>query len=71
MMWGPVKRRPDGVWSRNTFIRDRTNTGMVTETQREDGTWYACEGCGMLFDATEDAERHEADCDGEEPSYIQ
>ena len=23
---------------------------MVTTTRREDGTWYECEDCGMLFD---------------------
>ncbi|MFC7177634.1 DUF7128 family protein [Halosegnis marinus] len=44
---------------------------MVHETERDGATWYACDGCGMLFDVREDAESHEADCDGEEPSYIQ
>ena len=44
---------------------------MVTQTEREDGTWFACDGCGMLFDARKNAEQHEMDCDGEEPSYIQ
>jgi hypothetical protein len=59
------------VVRRNTFIRDRTTPGIVTQTEREDGTWFACDGCGMLFDARENAEQHETDCDGEEPSYIQ
>jgi hypothetical protein len=44
---------------------------MVTQTEREDGTWFTCDGYGMLFDARENAEQHETDCDGEEPSYIQ
>lgn len=44
---------------------------MVATTQRENQTWYECEACGLLFDSREDAEAHEADCDGEEPSYIQ
>jgi len=44
---------------------------MVHETERDDAVWYACDGCGMLFDSRDDAEQHEADCDGEEPSYIQ
>jgi rubredoxin len=44
---------------------------MVTTTRRDDMTWYECEVCGLLFDAREDAEQHEANCDAEEPSYIQ
>lgn len=44
---------------------------MVTETERDGATWWACDSCGMLFDDSEDAAQHEADCDGEEPSYIQ
>jgi uncharacterized C2H2 Zn-finger protein len=44
---------------------------MVVKTQREDGTWYECEGCGMLFDDREDARQHESNCDDEDPSYIQ
>jgi len=44
---------------------------MVSETQREDGTWYECEGCGLMFDSPTDAKQHEANCDAEEPSYIQ
>ncbi|MFB6302591.1 MAG: hypothetical protein ABEH78_07005 [Haloferacaceae archaeon] len=44
---------------------------MVTTTQRDDMTWYECEVCGLLFDAREDAEQHEGNCDAEEPSYLQ
>jgi hypothetical protein len=55
----------------NTFIRDRGSTRMVHETERDGAVWYACDGCGMLFDSRSDAEQHESDCDGEEPSYIQ
>ncbi|WP_268239798.1 DUF7128 family protein [Halocalculus aciditolerans] len=44
---------------------------MVTETTRDGMTWYECEKCGLLFDNVEDAESHEANCDAEDPSYIQ
>lgn len=44
---------------------------MVQETERDDMTWYACDECGLMFDDREDAEQHEANCDAEEPSYIQ
>jgi len=44
---------------------------MVHETERDGAVWYVCDGCEMLFDSRNDAEQHEADCDGEEPSYIQ
>ncbi len=44
---------------------------MVSETEREDGTWYECEMCGLMFDDRGDARQHEANCDAEEPSYIQ
>lgn len=44
---------------------------MVQEMERDGSTWYACDGCGMLFDVETDAESHEEECDGEEPSYIQ
>jgi rubredoxin len=44
---------------------------MVSETQREDGTWYECEACGLMFDTQTDAKQHEENCDAEEPSYIQ
>jgi len=45
---------------------------MVSKTVRDDGTWYACEQCGMLFETRDDAREHERHCDGEEePSYIQ
>lgn len=45
--------------------------GMVVQTQRDDATWYECETCGLLFDDQEDAKKHEEQCDGEEPTYIQ
>jgi uncharacterized C2H2 Zn-finger protein len=44
---------------------------MVETTQRDDMTWYRCEVCGLMFDSREDAEQHEANCDDEDPSYIQ
>jgi hypothetical protein len=46
---------------------------MVSKTARDDGTWYACESCGMLFETRADAREHEQHCEGEEdePSYIQ
>jgi rubredoxin len=44
---------------------------MVAETQRDDMTWYECEACGLLFDDREDCQAHEANCDAEEPAYIQ
>jgi uncharacterized C2H2 Zn-finger protein len=44
---------------------------MVVKTQREDGTWFECEHCGMLFDSQDDARQHERNCDEEEPTYIQ
>jgi hypothetical protein len=44
---------------------------MVAVTQREEAEWYECEKCGLLFDVKADAEQHEANCDAEEPSYIQ
>jgi uncharacterized C2H2 Zn-finger protein len=44
---------------------------MVAETTREGETWYACEGCEMLFDSRQDAEAHEQVCDAEEPAYLQ
>jgi hypothetical protein len=44
---------------------------MVVQTERDDVTWFKCEGCGMLFDDQDDASQHEANCDAEEPSYIQ
>ena len=34
-------------------------------------TWYRCEKCGLMFDDPDDAEKHEENCDAEEPSYIQ
>jgi len=44
---------------------------MVSETERDHSTWYECEACGLLFDTLSDAEQHEANCDAEEPTYIQ
>jgi rubredoxin len=44
---------------------------MVAQTEREDGIWYECEECGLMFDEKDDARQHEANCDAEEPSYIQ
>jgi len=44
---------------------------MVVTTERDEMTWYKCEGCGMMFDDAEDAKQHEANCDHEDPSYIQ
>lgn len=44
---------------------------MVTTTERDGTTWFACEICDMLFDDREDARRHEESCDGEDPSYLQ
>lgn len=50
---------------------DRISYYMVTETTRDEMTWYECEHCGLLFDSRESASQHEANCDAEEPSYIQ
>lgn len=44
---------------------------MVSETVREDTTWYECDLCGLTFDSRDDAREHEKHCDAEEPSYIQ
>lgn len=44
---------------------------MVVETERDGVTWYQCEGCGMMFDASDDARQHEENCEGDEPDYIQ
>ncbi len=46
---------------------------MVTETTRDNMTWYECESCGLLFDDEADASQHERNCDAEsqDPSYIQ
>jgi uncharacterized C2H2 Zn-finger protein len=44
---------------------------MVEETTKDDRTWFKCERCGMLFDTREEARQHEANCDAEEPSYLQ
>jgi uncharacterized C2H2 Zn-finger protein len=44
---------------------------MVVTTERDDMTWYRCEECGLMFDDQYDAEQHEANCDSEDPSYIQ
>ncbi|MFC7154706.1 hypothetical protein ACFQPA_04450 [Halomarina halobia] len=44
---------------------------MVTQVERDDMTWYSCEGCGLMFDNRDDAKRHEEHCNAEEPTYIQ
>lgn len=45
---------------------------MVSKTVRDDGTWYECDSCGMLFEAEDEALEHERHCEGdEETSYIQ
>ena len=44
---------------------------MVEETERDNMLWYRCEECGLMFDAEADARQHEANCDAEEPSYLQ
>jgi len=46
---------------------------MVSRTERDDGTWYECAVCGMLFEAREEATEHEDRCGGDEtdPTYIQ
>ncbi|XVH31309.1 DUF7128 family protein [Haloferacaceae archaeon DSL9] len=44
---------------------------MVTTTERDDMTWYQCETCGLLFESRMEAEQHEANCDDEDPSYLQ
>lgn len=44
---------------------------MVSTTERDGTTWYECDQCGMLFDDRGDADRHEPNCDAEEPTYIQ
>jgi hypothetical protein len=44
---------------------------MVSQTTKDDATWYECEECGLLFDDQEDAKAHERNCDAEDPSYIQ
>lgn len=46
---------------------------MVSRTERDDGTWYECEVCGMLFETREEATEHETRCGGDEadPTYIQ
>jgi rubredoxin len=44
---------------------------MVSTTTRDEMTWYVCDACGLMFDSKDDAKQHEANCDAEEPSYIQ
>ncbi len=44
---------------------------MVSETERDGETWYECDACGLMFDDQSDASAHEANCDAEDPSYIQ
>jgi len=44
---------------------------MVSQTQRDGETWYECDACGLMFDDEADANAHEANCDAEDPTYIQ
>jgi len=44
---------------------------MVATTERDDMTWFECETCGLLFDDKIDEKQHEANCDDEDPSYLQ
>ncbi|MFB6174184.1 MAG: hypothetical protein ABEI39_06020 [Halobacteriales archaeon] len=44
---------------------------MVSETTRDDMVWYECDACGLLFDSEDDARQHEANCDAEDPAYLQ
>jgi len=44
---------------------------MVTETVRDETTWYECEECGLMFDDRDEATAHEEHCDAEDPNYIQ
>lgn len=44
---------------------------MVEETEQDGSIWYVCAECGMMFDDREEAEQHEANCDAEDPSYLQ
>ena len=53
------------------MVSESETSDMVSKTVRDDGTWYECEACGLLFDTEEDAKQHEQNCDAEEPSYLQ
>lgn len=44
---------------------------MVVSTEKDGRTWYECEECGLLLEDREEAEEHEANCDAEEPAYLQ
>lgn len=44
---------------------------MVTQTERDEATWFVCDKCGLMFDDPDDARQHETNCEGEEPDYIQ
>jgi rubredoxin len=44
---------------------------MVSRTVRDDGTWYECEHCGLLFETETEAGEHEQHCEGDDASYIQ
>jgi len=44
---------------------------MVEETERDGMVWYRCAECGLMFDDENDASQHEANCDAEDPSYLQ
>jgi uncharacterized C2H2 Zn-finger protein len=44
---------------------------MVATTERDGGTFFECEQCGMLFEVESEAEQHEDNCDESDPSYLQ
>ena len=44
---------------------------MVVQTERDDTIWYQCEVCGLMLDDPTDAEKHEQNCNDDDPSYIQ
>jgi uncharacterized C2H2 Zn-finger protein len=45
--------------------------GMVEETVKDGTTWYVCQKCGMMFENRDEARQHEANCDAEDPTYLQ
>ena len=64
----PAVNRDPGV---THFAGNGDCSSMVAETERDDGTWFECEECGLMFDDRQDARKHEAACDAEDPPYIQ
>lgn len=44
---------------------------MVSTVERDGGTWYQCDECGLLLDDKQDAKAHEENCDADDPSYFQ